>query len=501
MRLNVDYDRGESFRPLIENRNKMISPSLLWRSADRRLQWEGQYTWENRWYVPDRGPARSEIQAMGLPFDYGFARRGDYIDNTMQMATSRLEYELRPQWKLQWTLARLSQHHDFDHFYLGTFNRSTRMFNPNYSWVDQKQITSSHSLALQGQFQTGALRHQLTAGHDFSRESNAGDSGAQLGSHIFGVNPHDRASWPVNTHRVVPGGGHSEYSARSHALFFNDVIELTPAVKLALGGRYERYRFGFKLARFGQHDFRDSSFSPSIGVVWAASAAHNLYASFSRSFSPLGGNGYLNTLRSNPAHLNTQPQYNRQIEAGIKSDWLGGRLSSTVSIYQIAKHNIRYQPDPTHDPDRYEIAGQHRTRGVDASLSGHLTRQWHVRASVGLMSPKVVEDASNRAREGRYLGNASRRQIGLAARYVAPASQWFAEVSAVHSGKRYPNPPASYLTATPGYTRLDALLGWRFAPNVQAVLAVQNLGNRQYWRNSHMPGEPRSFLARVSYEF
>ena len=241
------------------------------------------------------------------------------------------------------------------------------------------------------------------------------------------------------------------------------MIELTPAVKLALGGRYERYRFGFRLARFGQHDFRDSSFSPNIGVVWAASAAHNLYASFSRSFSPLGGNGY----------LNTQPQYNRQIEAGIKSDWLGGRLSSTVSIYQIAKHNIRYQPDPTHDPDHYEIAGQHRTRGVDASLTGHLTRQWHVRASIGLMSPKVVEDASNRAREGRYLGNASRRQIGLTARYVAPASQWFAEVSAVHTGKRYPNPPASYLTATPGYTRLDALLGWRFAPNVQAVLAVQ----------------------------
>lgn len=145
MRLNVDYDRGESFRPLIENRNKMISPSLLWRSADRRLQWEGQYTWENRWYVPDRGPARSEIQAMGLPFDYGFARRGDHIDNTMQMATSRLEYELRPQWKLQWTLARLSQHHDFDHFYLGTFNRSTRMFNPPTirGWIKSKSPSAT----------------------------------------------------------------------------------------------------------------------------------------------------------------------------------------------------------------------------------------------------------------------------------------------------------------------------------------------------------------------
>ncbi|WP_172425119.1 TonB-dependent receptor [Vandammella animalimorsus] len=501
VRLNADFDRGHSFRPLIKNRNKLLSPSVLWRSTDRRLQWEGQYTWENRWYVPDRGPVKNEYDAMGLRFNYGFARPGDYIDNTMRMASSKLQYQMLPDWRLEWTLGWLAQHHDFDHFYLGSYNAASGLFNPNYSWVDQTQRTLSNSLALHGQFKTGPLRHRLMLGYDFTDERNEGDSGALLFSTRFGVNPHDRAGWPANTHRLVPGGGHSQYSSRAHALLFNDVIELTPALKLALGGRYDRYDYGFRLSRYGAHDFEGSSFSPSAGLVWTPHPDHNLYASWSRSFSPLGGNGYLLTLRSNPAKLDSEPQYNKQIEVGIKSEWLDRRLSSTLAFYQLSKHNIRYQPDPVNDPDRYEVAGLHRTRGIDFSLTGQINAHWHVRASLGLMSPKIVQDAGNPKREGRYLSGASRRQAGLAVRYVAPASQWFAELSSAHTGKRYPNPPASYDTAIAGYTRFDALLGWRIAPDLQAVFAVQNLADKQYWRNSHMPGEPRSFMVRVNYEF
>lgn len=44
VRLNADYDQGNSFRQRIRHRSKLISPSVIWRSTDRRLQWEGQYT-------------------------------------------------------------------------------------------------------------------------------------------------------------------------------------------------------------------------------------------------------------------------------------------------------------------------------------------------------------------------------------------------------------------------------------------------------------------------
>lgn len=438
---------------------------------------------------------------MGLPFDFGFAREGDYVENTMQMVTSKLQYQFQPQWTLEWTLGWLSQHHDFDHMYLGRYNRADRRLYSNYSWVDATQRTLSNSFMLNGKYQTGSLTHQLMLGYDFSNETKTNNAGSLLNSTRFGVDPYDRSSWPVNTHRQVEAENTPKaYDLRSQALFFNNVTEFTPTFKLALGGRWDRYDINFGMGRFGEHNFKGSSFSPSIGAVWTVAPQHNVYASWSRSFSPMGGNAYLTTLRSNPAHLNKEPEYNKQIELGIKSDWLDERLSTTVSVYQITKHNIRYRPD-NNDPDRYEVAGQHRTQGIDFTLTGRLNANWHVRTSLGLMSPKVVKDVANPAREGRYLANTSRRQIGMGVRYIAPANKWFAELSGVHTGKRYPTPPADYSTALPGYTRLDATFGWRFTPSVQAVVAVQNLSDKQYWRNSHLPGAPRSINARLNYEF
>ena len=117
------------------------------------------------------------------------------------------------------------------------------------------------------------------------------------------------------------------------------------------------------------------------------------------------------------------------------------------------------------------------------------------------MQPKVAEDVANPARVGRYLYGTSKWQAGMAARYVAPAEQWFAELGLVHVSRRFPNPPADYATGVAGYTRFDLMAGYRFAPNVSAILSVQNLADKSYWRNAHMPGQPRSLMARLNYDF
>ena len=52
----------------------------------------------------------------------------------------------------------------------------------------------------------------------------------------------------------------------------------------------------------------------------------------------------------------------------------------------------------------------------------------------------------------------------------------------------------------PGFTRVDMMAGY-IHKHWSGTLAVSNLFNKQYWRSSSMPGEPRAFTARLSYRF
>ncbi len=82
-------------------------------------------------------------------------------------------------------------------------------------------------------------------------------------------------------------------------------------------------------------------------------------------------------------------------------------------------------------------------------------------------------------------------------RYAPPGS-WYGEVGVTRSGRRWAD--ADNTVEMPGYTRWDAMLGWRSAPWT-VTLAVTNLTDRQYWRSNAMPGTPRSALLTANYQF
>lgn len=89
------------------------------------------------------------------------------------------------------------------------------------------------------------------------------------------------------------------------------------------------------------------SFSPNVGFIWQPIESQSFYASYSKSFAPFGGRVSVNVVYGD-SKLNAfdaKPQYNEQYEVGVKSDWLNDRLNTQLSIYDIRKNNIRYQPD------------------------------------------------------------------------------------------------------------------------------------------------------------
>ena len=73
VRVTADREQAHSFRNGIRNKNEMISPSILINMRNG-LRWTGQYTYDNVWRVPDRGPAYENMPA-GCPFARAFSIR------------------------------------------------------------------------------------------------------------------------------------------------------------------------------------------------------------------------------------------------------------------------------------------------------------------------------------------------------------------------------------------------------------------------------------------
>lgn len=59
-------------------------------------------------------------------------------------------------------------------------------------------------------------------------------------------------------------------------------------------------------------------------------------------------------------------------EVGVKKDWFGGRISSTITLYEITKTNV-LTADPQHQTFSVQT-GEQRSRGVRGCPSRNFTK-------------------------------------------------------------------------------------------------------------------------------
>ena len=501
VRLTADREQAHSFRSGIRNRNEMISPSIL---VDTRtgLRWTGQYTYDNVWRRPDRGPVYGELPA-GISIRQGFAHPDDYVEDRLRVLRSDLSYDFNPAWSLRWVASKREASQDFDHVFGGTYcNAAGRtaagaactypgLMRQNYAWQATNNKTTTHTLDLTGRAELAGMRHELLIGLEHSEEERQPQVyGTVPGPTIDPFNP----VWPARPAQRPDPTQNNLHEAASRALYVQDFVHLAPQWKLLVGARYDSYDFDTLNRLTGAtRAASGSSVSPRAGLVWQPVREHSVYTSYSKSYSPYGGRGMLGVSGAQ----DDEPRYSRQVEAGVKSDWLDGGLSTQLAAYQLEHYNLRYQPDAVNSPLEWAVRGKERSRGIEFSLAGRVAPSWYVRGGVGLMSAKVAEDRSAPANVGKRLMNTAQRNGNLFLRY-APQGPWYGEIGVTHTSERYSN--AANTARVPGYTRWDALVGWRAAPWT-VTLAISNLLDKEYWRSSSMPGAPRSVLVSANYQF
>ncbi|WP_374570565.1 TonB-dependent receptor [Acinetobacter sp.] len=528
VRLTGEYGESGSFRSGIENKIEMLSPSFTYKNDDETLTWTTQYTYDKLHRVSDRGPSASILPA-GTSIKKGFAQDGDYVNDELQVIRSDLRYEFAPNWAFHWAASHRQAEQNFDHFYGGTYcsaadtvsngesNKAGASFTPldqrrcynnvgkisqTYYWQQTANKTTANTWDISGEFNTGAIKHNLLLGADWSyeqREPKLSNKNAD-GSRIDGF--YDPATGQLtqsNRDGAKTITQHNHHVGEALGFFAQDLISLTPELKMMLGMRYDQYNFKStnKLQNISKQ-YDDATFSPNVGFVWQPSEQHSFYTSYNKSFAPYGGRGNISVdVNTDPSLYDAEPQYNEQYEIGVKSDWLDKRINTQLSVYDIRKKNLRYQPDAKKDPFLWSVGGEHQSKGLEFSFIGQALDNVFVRGGYGYTDTEVKKDKEKPENVGNALANTSKNTGNLFVRYL-PTENLYGEIGVTYVGSYYTN--INNLNKMDSFNRVDAAIGYSADPwNV--TLAVSNLTNKEYWRSDSMPGTPRSFLMRLNYQF
>lgn len=238
-----------------------------------------------------------------------------------------------------------------------------------------------------------------------------------------------------------------------------------------------------------------AKFVPNVGLILALDPQHSLYGSFNRIFVP-------QTERSVSQAL-LEPRSGKQVEVGLKGEWMNGRLNGHVAAFRINDVN-RAITDPN-DSDYSVAAGEVESRGMEVEISGRLTRQWDVTAGYAYTATRylVAPVDSN----GTPFNSAfPRHNFTLWSKYrFGPGTL---ENASIGGGVRAVSKISAQYGSTTwtqaSYAVFSLQAGWEISPAVSASLTVNNLFDKTYferlgggqYRQTYY-GEPRSITLAV----
>ncbi|KQP12861.1 TonB-dependent siderophore receptor [Pseudorhodoferax sp. Leaf267] len=473
----------------------LIAPSLAWRpdgATSLVLQgfWQKDKTGSTSQFFPWQGTLLPNPNGR-LPTSRFIGEPGDGYDSDRKSFGWQFEHRFNDQWTLRQNLRISRNENDSDYFYANFFGNGVDAGPGGWSVdpINQRLIERYYGRSItrtrmtgvdthaEGHLQTGAVRHTLLAGLDYSRQREHKREGASQTSVIdayapvYGVNLPDRGNL-VGT----PGT-----TQRNVGVYLQDQMQLDRWIVVA-GLRHDRATAGTD----GSDDETTSATTKRLGLMYTLPAGWSPYVSYTESFTPLSGRMASGGL--------FKPLRGEQVEAGVKYMPEGASTSVTASVYKLKEKN-RTISDPT-DPRVGLQLDATRNKGVELELKTSVGRR------TDLIAHFNYTDADDK------LGGMPRRQAAVWAK------QGFAIADlagfSVGAGVRFMSSFSDRSEAAPGprvpsVTLLDLVLAydtdaWRFALNVNnaadKVYVSTCLARGDCWW-----GARRTVVASATYRF
>ncbi|HJW53087.1 MAG TPA: TonB-dependent siderophore receptor [Burkholderiaceae bacterium] len=351
------------------------------------------------------------------------------------------------------------------------------------------------------EFATGPVRHQLIVGLELGRDSSDTENFSRNipgnpNNYFRAVSLENPAYLPAGNVPQVTGNVVNA-SATDIAPYVNDTMSFAEFWKVVAGARYDRYDAkltnSINLPRSASQDI--GFISVRAGVIFQPTATQSYYISYGTSFNPS-----LETLALTSGQQSLDPETSAQYELGGKWDVMEGKLSLTTAIFQIEKDNTRSQIST----GVYELTGNVRVQGFQATAAGRLTPLWQVFAGYTYLDAEIVKASALDGTQGKVPANTPKDSASFWTTYRF-AREWQAGTGVAYMSDRFAS--NNNAVRVPSYLRWDAMVAYE-QPKYSIQLNIFNLANRLNYdalipsdRGRSVPGTNRQALLSVTYKF
>lgn len=425
---------------------------------------------------------------------------------------SIIDYRIDDSTSLQNTLYHYDAQRDYRNLENYRYNADNSLVR-RYSALLQRhdQRVDGNRFELRHDNQLFGLFSQWSAGLDYSLNRQRLHP-----SSAFSSAPYDTVDaehFDPGSFHDIPGVNGGLRKQRKHEVttlagFLENRLELSPRLALLSGLRYDHLHM--EVSNYGavtptSPAFFERTWEPvtgRLGLVYALTPAANVYVQYSTAADPPAGSLASATYSQVGLYdLTTGEQW----EAGSKFDFLDGRGSATLALYQIVRRDFTVKDSS--NPSLTVQAGQQTSRGIELAGKLQVTAKLLAEANYAYVDAEYDEfneavDGQSVSRKGNSPTNVPDHVANLWLSYdIAPA--WQAGVDARYVASVFAD-NANSLKA-PGYTLYGAFARYRVDQHSTLTARVRNLTDEVYARQAYgslyYMGAPRSFELALDTRF
>lgn len=554
-RLAASYDQDIHYWEPYDAHSRNIAPALLWQPSDRvsvSLKYENFRKLESPQLMQKPGygrqggvvPTASDpnllaVDVPGLPDTWNSMSDVDYRRSASEGLSTWVDFRADEHWNLRGAYAK--QYYSIDALFSGNFGMpNNTTFLQGRRLRAQTYINRGETVSVDavGRFRLGAasLRVLLGAQHvkrRFDSRAAQAPNDPALGSNpIASPLPlwdlRDPSTWnrhvdiPLATLTASAIDGRSDSVDKS--VYAGATVGLFDERLLLLAGwRLTSTRSEIANHLSGQVDrLAARKATPQAGVLYKLTPELSAFASYAESFVP----GARILLQPDGSTAPAAPSEGKGFDLGLKAELLEGRVSGTLSVFDLRNRGIVNDLSQTNAAGLLAIynvqSGEQRSRGVELDLTITPVPNWQVYLSYSYMDARIVEvtgnDAAILAQDPTLLdaaGQLNYKNVSLlhGAKLAMSAPQlanvWtrydFAAgalggayvgggVNIVRDQTLLPDGPAS---SRQSYALVNALAGYSWLAGGRRLsleLAGRNLGGATYRPSQSTRARPREVL-------
>jgi iron complex outermembrane receptor protein len=173
--------------------------------------------------------------------------------------------------------------------------------------------------------------------------------------------------------------------------FFDDRLLLLAGWRLTT----TKNRLTNNLTGQTEPEIKERRVTPQFGALYKLNSEFSLFASYAESFLP--GSQILN--HPDGTKTAAKPTEGSGYDFGVKADLFGGRLSGTLTFFDIKNRNIVNDLAQTDDFGSVVIynvqSGEQRSTGVELDTTATLSGNWQLYFSYSYMDARITEFSGN----------------------------------------------------------------------------------------------------------